>query len=61
MTRRHRLTDGREAIYILNWTDKEQSFTAGRDFELHMIGARNSVVACAVIAIPAMAGAVAVE
>jgi beta-galactosidase GanA len=61
MTRRHRLTDGRQATFILNWTNREQSFTAATDLELHMIEGRKSIVAGAILAVPPMAGAVAIR
>jgi beta-galactosidase len=61
MTRRHRLTDGRQATYILNWTNREQSLTAATNLELHTIVERKSVAAGAILAVPAMAGAVAIE
>jgi beta-galactosidase len=61
MTRRHRLTDGRQATYILNWTNREQSFTAATTVELHMIEGRKSVAATTIFVVPAMAGAVATD
>ena len=60
MTRRHRLADGRDALFVLNWTDRDQSFAAACDVALHTIPGSRPCAAGADIVIPAMSGAVAI-